>query len=78
MCESDVSEGEWGVEGAWGWVTMQKGHGSVKAQSKPTGGGCQARDALRVQLVPTDKSLLISASKGVAVWPITVRHRGHI
>lgn len=41
LCESDASEDKGGAEEARGRVTMQKGLGSLKAQSKPTGGGCQ-------------------------------------
>lgn len=44
--ESDVKISV-GAEEVWGRERMQKGHGSVKPQRKPTGGGCQTYGMLR-------------------------------
>lgn len=35
-----------GTEEAWGRERVQKGHGSMKSQRKPTGGGCQTHGML--------------------------------
>lgn len=40
--------------------------------------GARLRDFMWLQLVPLDKKLFTSASRGIAIWPITVRHREHI